>query len=229
MAFDTTAIRALSFDCYGTLIDWDGGIRAALRELESLQGCDLERLVREREQAELPLIAGAFRPYSEILRLSLESAATAQGRTLAPGEAATFVATMPRWPAFPDSGRSLRRLATRFMLVILSNVETSVLQASVRLLGAPFVLLLTAEELKSYKPAPKHWEECLRRRNLKREAVLHVAGSVQHDIRPARALGFDCAWINRRGEPAPVELDPARIFPDLASLTLELCGPEPSG
>jgi 2-haloalkanoic acid dehalogenase type II len=225
MAFDTSAIRALTFDCYGTLIDWDGGIRAALRPIDALKGCDVERLLHDREECEKELIAGPYRIYSGILGDSLRIAAARQERTLAYGDILGFVNTMPRWPAFPDTGKNLRRLTVSYTLAILSNVETKVLQASVRLIGAPFVALITAEDLKSYKPAPKHWEAALKRLHQPPERVLHVAGSLHHDVRPARALGFPTAWINRRGEAVPDDLDPETVFPDLAGLVTALLGP----
>jgi len=225
MPIDFQRIRALTFDCYGTLIDWDGGIRAALAAMPSLKGCDMERLVREREEAEHPLLAGEFRQYGEILALSLRSAAASQQRTLAQAEVAGFVASMPHWPAFSDCGPALRRLAMSHVLGIVSNVETKTLQASVKVIGAPFLALITAEAVRSYKPAPKHWEAALTRLHQRREALLHVAGSLYHDIRPASALGIATAWINRRHEPVPDDVDPETVFPDLASLAALVCGP----
>ncbi len=222
MTLDASAVRALTFDCYGTLIDWDAGVRAALAATPGLKGCDLERLVREREQAELPLLGGPFRPYGEILAESLRTAAAAQGRALTHAEVMTVVGSMARWPAFPDSGQVLRRLAARFPLSIVSNVETKTLRASQKLLGAPFVALVSAEEIESYKPAPKHWEVVLRRLRLTREGVLHVAASLHHDIRPARALGLRCVWINRRKEPVPEDLGDVPVYPDLAALSQAL-------
>ena len=122
----------------------------------------------------------------------------------------------------------LRRLAVSYTLAILSNVETKVLQTSVKHIGAPFVALITAEDLHSYKPAAAHWEAALKRLHLPKENVLHVAGSLTHDIRPARALGFTTAWINRRGEPIPDDVDPSSVFADLVELTEALLGPGPA-
>jgi len=219
-----TTIRALTFDCYGTLIDWDAGMRAALRPIEGLAGSDVEKLLHDREQAELALIAGHYRIYSGILGDSLRIAATAQGRALPYGDVLGFVNTMNRWPAFPDAGKALRRLAVSYPLALLSNAETKVLQASIKLVGAPFVALLTAEDLHSYKPAPKHWEAALKRLHLEPRQVLHVAGSLVYDIRPARTLGFQVAWINRRNQPVTDELEPTSVFTDLTALADVLLG-----
>lgn len=218
MVIDTKPIRALTFDCYGTLIDWDTGIRAALKQVEGLAGCDFERFLVEREKAELEFLAGPYRIYSGVLGDSLRVAAAAQGRNLPYGPVLGFVNTMSRWPAFPDGGKALRRLAVNYPLALLSNVETKVLQASVKLIGAPFVALITAQDIHSYKPAPKHWEAALKRLHLTPEHVLHVAGSLVHDVRPARALGFPVAWINRRKAPVPEDVDPEWVFEDLTRL-----------
>jgi 2-haloalkanoic acid dehalogenase type II len=224
MVLEGKTIRALTFDCYGTLIDWDAGIRAALRQVEGLKGCDFERLLVEREQAERELIAGTYRIYSGILGDSLKTAAAAQGRALPYSEVLGFINSMPRWPSFADSGSTLRRLVVNYTLALLSNVETKVLQASVKRIGAPFVALITAEDLHSYKPAPKHFEAALKRLHQPAASVLHVAGSLYHDIRPARALGFQVAWINRRKEPVPEDIDTASVFADLPSLADALLG-----
>ncbi|NOT30128.1 MAG: haloacid dehalogenase type II [Planctomycetes bacterium] len=229
MVLEVTRIRALTFDCYGTLIDWDKGIRAALKTVKGLAGVDVERLLREREQAEFELLAGPYRIYSGVLGDSLRTAAAAQGRALHYGEILGLVNTMSLWPTFPDAGKVLRRLAVNYTLAILSNVETKVLQTSVKQIGAPFVALVTAEDIHSYKPAPKHWEIALKRLHQPKENILHVAGSLQHDIRPARALGFATAWINRRNEPVPDDLDPAAVFPDLGQLMETLLGPATVG
>jgi 2-haloalkanoic acid dehalogenase type II len=228
MAIEGKRFRALTFDCYGTLIDWDRGIRAALAEVKGLEGCDVDRLLREREAAERELLAGPYRIYSGMLGDSLKIAASAQGRTLHYGDVLAFVNTMARWPAFADGGKVLRHLAFHYTLAILSNVETKVLQSSVKMIGAPFVALITAEDVQSYKPAPKHWEVALKRLHLPKENVLHVSGSLFHDIHPARALGFETAWINRRKEPVPPELDPTHVFDDIEGLSSALLGPDAS-
>lgn len=225
MFLEGRSIRALTFDCYGTLIDWDKGMRAALGEIKALKGCDVERLLRDREQAEHELLAGAYRIYSGILGDSLRTAARAQGVALGYGEILGFVNTMSRWPVFPEVGKALLRLSVTFPMAILSNVETKVLEMSVKKLGGHFVALITAEDLHSYKPAPKHWEAALKRLHRTPDQVLHVAGSLFHDVRPAHALGFATAWINRRGEAVPEDVDAASVFPDLTSLAEALLAP----
>jgi 2-haloacid dehalogenase len=218
VALDTADVRALTFDCYGTIVDWDGGIAAALAALPSLEGADLARLVREREEVEKELQAGTFHSYGEVLGESLRRAVALQDRTPEDGEVAAFVQGMGDWPPFADSVVALGRLGMRFRLAILSNVETAVLRRSLTHVPVSFAELVTAEQVRSYKPARAHFDEALRRLDLEPREVLHVAGSLYHDVRPARELGWSAVWIDRRGEGAPDDLEPDRVFPDLGAL-----------
>jgi 2-haloalkanoic acid dehalogenase type II len=224
MALEGTRYRALTFDCYGTLIDWDAGIRSALRAIEPLKGLDLERLMAEREAAEIRFQAATYRGYAGILGDSLKEAAAAQGVKLRYGDVLGFIRSLPTWPAFKDVPKALLRLTMQYPLAILSNIENEMLEKSVKRLGAPFVARITAEDIKSYKPAPLHWERALKRLSHPKERILHVASSLFHDIRPARALGFDTVWINRRNEPVPEDIGGTHVLPDLASLADALLG-----
>ena len=211
-------VRALTFDCYGTIIDWDGGIRATCESLTELAGLDLDQLLTDREEVEAEIEAGPFRLYGAVLAESLMRATQLQDRTISAETAHEFAFSVARWPAFADSRAALKRLGARFRLGIVSNIETSVLSESVEPLGVSFEAMVTAEEVESYKPARAHFDEVLRRFGLDKEDVLHVAGSLFHDVRPATELGWNAVWINRRGEPVPDDVDAERVFPDLASL-----------
>ena len=215
-------IEALTFDCYGTLIDWNGGVRGAASRAPSLAGIDLERFVRDRDAADRELIQGPFRPYAEVLALSASRAASSQGRTLSDTEARAFAASQRTWPPFAESPAALARLARRFRLAILSNVDADVLACSAALLGARFELLLTAGEIRSYKPRPDHWRHALARLGLATPAVLHVGCSLFHDIRPATGLGFRTAFVNRERESLAPGDAPTLEVPDLETLCREL-------
>ncbi len=216
------AFDALTFDCYGTLIDWYRGVRAAARETRSLAGIDVERFLRDRDARDRELIAGEYRPYAEIVSESARRAAAAQSRTITDAQACAFAASMRTWPPFSESHAALLRLATNFRLAILSNVDTSTLEASVAQLDAPFELLVTAQMLRSYKPRHAHWLEALARLRLEKARVLHVGCSLFHDIRPAQALGFQTAFVDRDGESLQREDEPTFVVPDLAALCAEL-------
>ncbi len=219
LALECAGVEAVTFDCYGTLIDWDAGIRAALGAIESLAGCDLDALHSEREVLEYALLEGPYRPYGELLGDSLCQAAAQQGRRVSPEERVAFVESMGHWGAFPDSAVALGDLTKRFRLAILSNVESAILRQSIAGFPVQFDTLVTAEGVRSYKPAAVHFEVALERLALGSEAVLHVAGSLYHDIRPALEAGWRVVWINRRGDPIPADLDRRWVFEDLASLT----------
>jgi 2-haloacid dehalogenase len=222
MAFDTTGeFEALTFDCYGTLIDWHSGVVAAAAKLPSLEGADLERLERDRETADRELTRGAYRTYEEVLRESIVQAGLAQDRSVPADEADLFACSMALWPPFADSHQALCQLASRFRLAILSNVDTRVLEASVRALDAPFEALITAEDLRSYKPRPRHFVAAVERLGIPSRRILHVCCSLYHDVEPAQQMGFSVAWINRDGETSS-ELQPRWNVPDLASLVREL-------
>ena len=221
MKLDTSLLRALTFDCYGTIIDWDGGIRRALRAVPGLAGCDegeLERFLVDRERVEAELEVGPFHPYGRILRMSLQRTAELHGRTVSDAEAADFAAGMDAWPAFADSAQALQRLRTRFELAVLSNVERDVLLASLAPLAVDFAALVTADDVQSYKPATPHFDAGLRALELDPSQVLHVAGSLFHDVRPVRKLGWKSVWVNRRGAPIPSDIDPGDVYSDLTSL-----------
>lgn len=215
---DLRDIRALTFDCYGTLIDWLGGVRKAVAAMPSLAGCDLQQLIADRGKAELELEAGAYRPYSEVLIASLGQAARAQGLEPSLEELRVLPASMPGWLPFDESVLQLKRLSARYTLAILSNVETSTLEASVKALEAPFGALITAEQLRSYKPAHAHFVEAPRRLGLQQSQILHVAQSLVHDIVPATALGYQCVWVNRLGEPLPADVAPTAVVSNLSEL-----------
>jgi len=211
-------VTCLTFDCYGTLIDWDDGMRRAVRELSGLDGCDLERLLADRREADDELTASGYVSYDEVLRVSLRRAAAAQGREVSDAQAAAFAAGMGAWPPFPDSPPALARLKARYRLGILSNVRREVLEQSAALLGVAFDALVSAEEVRSYKPRRAHFDEGLRRLGAGAAEVLHVANSPHHDVAPACEMGWRCAWVNRRGLAPRADLAPTVVTSTLADL-----------
>ena len=219
MALDLSSFSHLTFDCYGTLIDWRGGALQAIAAMPSLEGCDHARLVDDWLSVDRELTAAdEHRAYGEILTRGIVNAGHAQDRRIPLVEAVSFAAMQSAWPPFEESSAALRKLAERFSLTILSNVQTAVLEHSVAQLDVEFQELVTAEQLRSYKPARAHFDEALKRLGVPQEKVLHVACSLHHDIRPAQALGWKSAWINRDSEPMPNDMTPDLVLPDLASL-----------
>ncbi|HEY1367916.1 MAG TPA: HAD-IA family hydrolase [Gaiellaceae bacterium] len=202
--------RWATFDCYGTLIDWNGGIG---RELDRLFGAErhdellahyheLEREV-EHEDPELP--------YRAVMSTVLE-------RMGAPGEEHDALGrSLPRWEPFPEVPAALDDARGRgWKLVILSNTDREFIEASMARIGVPFELAIVAGEIGSYKPGHRHWQAFTERTGADPRRHVHVAASLFHDIAPARELGLPTVWINRLGErPDP---EPTRELPDLARL-----------
>jgi putative hydrolase of the HAD superfamily len=196
--------RALSFDCYGTLIDWETGIVNALQPWTAWRGVDrsaseLLELYGEHEsriEAEHPAM-----PYPEVLAEVMRHVAASLDLDVSDVECVEFGASVAAWPAFADTALALRRLKERYRLIIVSNVDRASFARSNRRLGVEFDLVITAEDVGSYKPALGHFDalfEQLPTLGVERGELLHVAQSLFHDHEPARRLGLPSVWIDRR-------------------------------
>jgi 2-haloacid dehalogenase len=192
--------RWATFDCYGTLVDWNAGIRAELEKLFGVESAD-ELLVRyhglePKIQAESP---GAS--YREVLTVALEALATETGLMLPEGEASALARSLPDWPVFDDVRPGLTSAHERgWKLGILSNTDRDLIDASMDAIGVRFDLSIVASEIGSYKPAHRHWE-VFRQRVGGDAGHVHVAQSLFHDVAPAMELGIPSIWINRLNEP----------------------------
>ena len=218
--------RALTFDCYGTLIDWERGLLAALRALLRRQGvtCDDERLLSMYAAFEAEAEAGPYRSYRDILRRVMVRMAAALSFPLAAGDEDCLALSIRDWPPFPDTVAALRALATRYRLAIVSNIDDDLFAGTRPHLGVDFDVVTTAEQVRSYKPGTAHFTTVLERLALPPGEVLHVAQSLFHDILPARALAMSTVWVNRRagrsgfGATPPATARPDLEVPDLQSL-----------
>lgn len=217
-ALDRSRLELLTFDCYGTLIDWHAGVRAAVGQIASLHGCDLERLVRDRDEHDQQQVLRGYAPYGVKLGESLRAAAAQQQREPSEAEVRRFVDSMSSWPPFEETRAALRRLGTLYQLAVLSNVETRVLQASLAAIDVEIDFFVTAEQLRSYKPARAHFDAALERGRRDKSRVLHVAASLFHDVRPALALGWNVAWVNREHEPVRSDSVPQLVVESLNEL-----------
>lgn len=212
------ATRFATFDCYGTLIDWNLGIRT---ELERTFGVEqAPRLLERYHEIEREIESEPFRTYREVLTLALERLAQDEQLQLPEGEAGALAHSLPDWPPFAEVPDALAELRERgWLLAILSNTDRDLIAASQRQLGVPIDLAIVAEDVKSYKPAHAHWEHFFEATTAERSRHVHVAASLFHDIAPAKELGLRSVWINRLGEEAdPVpdrELSDASDLPDV--------------
>ncbi len=228
---DFDRFKALSFDCYGTLIDWETGMSRALREwtdrvdLEVSVG-DLLQLVSEIET----VVQGERSPallYPAVLAEVLKRIGVRLQAPVTDADAARFGGTVGDWPAFPDSAPALNRLGNRFRLIIVSNVDRASFAASSRRLGVTFDKIITAEDVGAYKPRPPHFESLFRslpEMGLDRSDLLHVAQSLFHDHEPAERYGLPSVWIDRghdRSDPGATPATRSLIEPRWRFSTLE--------
>jgi 2-haloacid dehalogenase len=228
MDFDRFGI--LTFDCYGTLIDWESGILAALRPVLEKHGVRMsdDEILERHGASESAVQSGAFLPYAEVLRRVMDRLGEQAAITLEAGEREALVDSIGRWPAFPDTQAALAALKRRYRLVVVSNVDDDLFARTAPSLGVEMDDVITALQVRSYKPAPAHFERMLERTGARKERVLHVAQSLFHDIAPARALGFATVWVNRRagkaggGATPPADVRPDLEVPDLATLVRQI-------
>src|SRR5581483_4621288 len=200
--------RWATFDCYGTLIDWNGGIRGVLARLFGEARAD-ELLARYHELEPALQSAEPTATYREVMARALEALGAPAEERDALGRA------LPSWRVFPEVPAALREARARgWCLCILSNTDRDLLDASLETIGVPFDRSIVASEIGSYKPAHGHWRAF--EREIGRLPDVHVAASLFHDIAPGRELGLPTVWINRLAEPA--EPEPARELADLSGL-----------
>jgi len=208
--------RWATFDCYGTLVDWNGGIREELEKLFGAERAD-ELLVRYHELEPRIQAARPGSSYREVLTIALERLASETGLTLPEGDASSLARSLPSWPVFEDVRPGLEEARRRgWRLAILSNTDRDLVDASMEALGVSFETAIVAGEIGSYKPAHKHWEVFYEQTRADSAGHVHVAQSLYHDIAPAAELGIPSIWINRLDEPADPR--PSRTLPGVASL-----------
>jgi 2-haloacid dehalogenase len=218
-------VDALTFDCYGTLIDWETGLADAFRPILAAHGIEMDpedvlaRFARHEAKAE----AGPYLRYTDVLASGLRGVAGELGFTPTDDQVAAFSRSVEAWPAFPDSVDALAQLKRRFRLGVITNCDDDLFAASNRRLGVEFDWIVTAEQVGAYKPSEANFKLAFERLGLPRERIVHVAQSLFHDHVPAKRSGLTTVWINRRhdrpgsGATPPAEASPDAIYPDMAS------------
>ena len=213
----------ITFDCYGTLIDWNAGLWRSFTEI-------FGPVVAERKQewfdayvrAEAEVESGPYRSYREVLAVVTERLAQQFELPLPPGKEAKLAEMLPDWTPFPDTKDALARLQRRFHLGVLSNIDRDLFTGTAKQLGVSFDFLVTAEDARSYKPASGHFQRLVDAHGGIDTAV-HVAQSLYHDGAPANDLGLAFVWINRYKERNYTGVRPLAEFPDLRSFADAAC------
>ena len=228
---DFAGKAVLTFDCYGTLIDWETGIAAAVRPVLRAHGLAVsdDRLLELYAEIEAAAEAGPYRAYAEVLAAAMRGLGQRLGFAPTPAEVVHLANSAGAWPAFPDTPAALAALRRRFKLAIISNVDDVLFAATARRLGVDFDWVVTAQQARSYKPSTAIFRVALDRIGLPTERLVHVAQSLFHDHVPAKQLGLDTVWVNRRrgrpgfGATPPAAAQPDLEVPDLATLADVAC------
>jgi len=226
------SIRLITFDCYGTLIDWERGLLGVLRPIFSRNshGVQDAQLLEHYAEAEATLEAGTYLPYREVLARAVQRMAESLNIQVSAEQAGSLAESVRGWEPFPDTVAALARLSKRFRLGIISNIDDDLFALTRPKLEADFALVVTAQQVGSYKPSFANFHEALRRSGLKKEEVLHAAQSVYHDVVPATRLGLQSVWVNRpsarpgTGVAKPAEGKPSATVQSLGELAGLLLG-----
>lgn len=220
---DFTRFEILTFDCYGTLINWEAGILPALQRVLTAHGKDIDdatilKLFGDFEQRSEQ---GTYQSYRKVLESVVRQFGEELGFTPTAAEARSLPDSLPAWPPWPDTVAALRQLKSRFRLAILSNVDDDLFAGTRPQLGVEFDEVVTAQQAQAYKPSLKLFELALSRINAPAHRVLHVGQSIYHDVIPAQALGLATVWVNRpSARPGVGAVKAADGKPDLAVTSL---------
>ncbi len=212
----------VTFDCFGTLIDWKLGQRRVLQALPSLRQHQdrIEEILELREAIEMKMEAGAWMPYAKILALSVaEAVRNSCAVELSERERGAFATGQLGWPAYAESPAELKRLSAHLPLGLLSNCDDAVLRLCARRhLDAPVRSYISAESVRSYKPAPTHWHALLNETGFEAHQVLHVSFTRAYDLEPAARLGFRLGFLRRYQMPTPADIEFAFVAESLQDL-----------
>jgi len=221
---DFSQFECLTFDCYGTLIDWESGILAALRPVLAEHNRTLkdEELLELYGKFEAQAEAGEYRPYRKVLQFVMQRIGSRLSFALHENEINVLPQSLLRWPAFPDTVEALQRLKSRYKLAVISNTDDDLFAESAKTLEVSFDFVITAQQAQSYKPSHRNFELALERIGLPKGKILHCAQSLFHDIVPAKALGIANVWVDRRaGKKGSGATVPANATPDLTVISMK--------
>ncbi len=230
-ALNFNDFEVLTFDCYGTLIDWESGLLGSLRTILTDHGIHIpdEEVLELYGELESEAERGEYLEYKKVMRTVLERFGSRFHFMPAQIELENFSASVKAWLPFPDSPLALQTLKKKYKLAVVSNIDDDLFAYSEKRLNIKFDWIITAEQVRSYKPSLNNFRLALERIGVPKEKVLRVAQSLFHDIAPAKSLGLSTVWVNRRhdkegfGATPPAEVQPDLEVPDLQTL-VELIG-----
>lgn len=214
---DFSRFEYLSFDCYGTLIDWESGILGYLRPLLRTKGCDVsdEQILNLYSEFEPHQQDLAYRRYREILASVLRDFGRELHVDFTEPEVAGLAESIREWEPFPDAVPALKRLKSKYKLAVLSNIDDDLFATTAPKLRVELDYVVTAQQVQSYKPSIRNFETLVDRLQTDKDSLLHVAESLYHDVIPAQALGIATIWVNRRQGKAAAATRVVEARPDL--------------
>ena len=227
--FDVDRYEWLSFDCYGTLVDWESGICRAVRDVFASYGTELtdpEILCLFSEIEPKVQQSSSYLDYRQVLNRVMVAIGMEIGVDLSEADAARLAGSLPEWPVFPDVVGALLSFKSRYKLAVISNVDDDLFSSTVEAIGVDFDVVVTAQQVGSYKPDLHNFTVAAERMGVDRTRWLHVAESLYHDVAPANRLGIASVWVNRSGRGGGtrvVEAHPDIEVADLAELATFLC------
>ncbi len=224
MSVDFTQFKFLTFDCYGTLIDWEQGILGALQPILHSHDRALsdDQVLELYSELESEIESGNFKPYRDVLNEVVKGFGKRLGFKPSQEEAQALAESLRDWKPFPETVASLKSLAGRYRLCVISNIDDDLFVPTSRWLEVPFHAVITALQARSYKPSLQNFNLALGRTGATKNEVLHIAESLFHDIAPTRTLGIKNVWVNRRKGRASaskrISITPDLEVPDLRAL-----------
>ncbi|MFO1519853.1 MAG: haloacid dehalogenase type II [bacterium] len=238
ISFDSYEV--VSFDCYGTLIDWETGLLSALKPVFTSYKIQLsdDHILELFSEEEAKIQVREYYNYKTVLKKVMRGLAARFKFTPTFSETECLIQSLKNWEPFPDTVDALRKLKEKYKLAVISNVDDDLFAATARRLQVPFDWTITAEQVKSYKPSLQNFKQALQKMEVAPEKVLHVAQSLYHDIAPANTLGIATVWVNRRkgktgfGATPAAKAEPKLEVADLRELIAQMEAPvlsSPSG
>jgi 2-haloacid dehalogenase len=215
---DFSRFTAISFDCYGTLIEWEAGILPALRGVLARHGQTIgdAAILELYGEFEADAESGGYRTYRDVLQSVVRAFAGRFGFNASDADSRSLSESVPSWPPFPDTVGALRQLRKHYRLAVISNIDNALFAETQKHLEVEFDAVITAERAKSYKPALNNFELALSVLGIQPENLLHVGQSIYHDVIPAQSLGISTVWVNRKSaRPGVGAVRVARGWPDL--------------
>jgi 2-haloacid dehalogenase len=223
---DFSRFTTISFDCYGTLIDWEAGILPALRAVLASHGRNLSdaAVLELYGEFEAEAESGPYQSYGKVLESVIQQCGWRLGFHPSPGEIRSLHESVPAWPSFADTVAALQQLHRRYKLAVISNIDDDLFAETRKHLDVAFDWVITAQQARSYKPSLNNFRLALRTMGVSPDQLLHVGQSIYHDVVPAQALGIKTVWVNRRsarpgvGAVRAAAGKPDVEVPDLATL-----------